>query len=202
MAAGRPKEGIETLPENWYIEVISMYKEGASDVEIKAFIYEIRGSFSNDLWDRWIADEPEFREAIYEGRKIRPFIRVNDTEKHKNKLEIRRKTRYIDYQGDNKIVQSFRSLFYYHIKNTSAKVIGSKFNFLGYKKEDLINHIKLNLKDGMSINNYGKWHIDHIKPASWFNHNNIEEVKECWALSNLEPKWAFDNISKGNRFEG
>ena len=114
-AAGRPKEGIETLPENWYIEVISMYKEGASDVEIKAFIYEIRGSFSNDLWDRWIADEPEFREAIYEGRKIRPFIRVNDTEKHKNKLEIRRKTRYIDYQGDNKIVQSFRSLFYYHI---------------------------------------------------------------------------------------
>jgi hypothetical protein len=70
MAAGRPKEGIETLPENWYIEVISMYKEGASDVEIKAFIYEIRGSFSNDLWDRWIAEIPQFSETIKMGRML------------------------------------------------------------------------------------------------------------------------------------
>jgi len=70
MPAGRPKEGIETLPENWYIEVISMYKEGASDVEIKAFIYEIRGSFSNDLWDRWIAEIPQFSETIKMGRML------------------------------------------------------------------------------------------------------------------------------------
>ncbi len=63
----RPKSSIE-LPEGWYNEVLDLYKEGASDVEIKAWIYNVRGSFSNDLWTRWIAEEPEFSETIKTGK--------------------------------------------------------------------------------------------------------------------------------------
>lgn len=66
----RPKEDISTLPDGWYNEILSLYQEGASDVEIKALIYVWRGSFSNDLWDRWMEEEPQFSETIKNGRMI------------------------------------------------------------------------------------------------------------------------------------
>lgn len=67
---GRHKETIESLPEKWYDIVLSMYKEGASDVEVKAWIHEQRGSFSNDLWERWLKEEEEFSETIKMGKLL------------------------------------------------------------------------------------------------------------------------------------
>lgn len=68
--AGRPKSDIEDLPADWIEQIIGLYKEGASDVEIKALIYEWRGSFSNDLWDRWIKEIPIFSETIKAGKML------------------------------------------------------------------------------------------------------------------------------------
>ena len=56
----------------------------------------------------------------------------------------------------------------------------------------------------MTWDNYGKWHIDHIYPISLFDKEKIknynsQEFKDCWTLKNLQPLWAFENISKGNR---
>jgi hypothetical protein len=67
--SGRPKE-IFDLPQDWYKKILSLYEEGASDVEIKALIYQWRGSFSNDLWDRWIKEEEQFSETIKMGKLI------------------------------------------------------------------------------------------------------------------------------------
>ena len=67
---GRPKEDLSSLPDNWHEEVLELYSEGASDVEIKALIYEWRGTFSNNLWDRWMEEEPEFWETIKGGRML------------------------------------------------------------------------------------------------------------------------------------
>jgi hypothetical protein len=68
--AGRPKEDLSTLPNGWYNDVLALYRIGASDEEIKAHIYELRGSFSNDLWDRWLTEEEEFSETIKTGRVL------------------------------------------------------------------------------------------------------------------------------------
>jgi len=65
--AGRPKSAID-LPENWQVEILKLYTDGASDVEVKAWIYQERGSFSNDLWDRWLNEEVIFSETIKKGR--------------------------------------------------------------------------------------------------------------------------------------
>lgn len=65
---GRPKEDLSSLPDGWYNIILSEYKDGASDEEIKAHIYEWRGSFSNDLWDRWIKEEDQFSETIKTGK--------------------------------------------------------------------------------------------------------------------------------------
>ena len=67
---GRPKEDLSSLPDEWYNDVLSLYKEGASDIEIKALIYEWKGSFSNDLWQRWIDEEVQFSETIKMGKVL------------------------------------------------------------------------------------------------------------------------------------
>lgn len=66
----RPKEGLDTLPDGWAIEILNLYKEGAADIEIKAMIYEWRGTYSNSLWDRWIDEEEEFSQTIKMGRMM------------------------------------------------------------------------------------------------------------------------------------
>ncbi len=66
---GRPKEPFVPW-EDWYEDILDLYKAGASDVEIKALIWGKRGSFSNDLWDRWLKEEPVFSETIKMGRAL------------------------------------------------------------------------------------------------------------------------------------
>lgn len=70
MAGGRPKTNTSELPEGWYNEIIQLYADGAADIEIKALIGSWLGSFSNDLWDRWMREEPQFSETVNYGRML------------------------------------------------------------------------------------------------------------------------------------
>lgn len=72
------------------------------------------------------------------------------------------------------------------------------FKILGYDTTKLKQRLEFQFKDGISWENYGEWHIDHKKPISKFkNGTNINIIN---ALSNLQPLWAKDNLSKGNKF--
>lgn len=67
---GRPKSLVEDMPNGWEDEVLRLYQEGASDVEVKAHLFNIRGSFSNDLWDRWLVEDKKFSEIVKNGRML------------------------------------------------------------------------------------------------------------------------------------
>ena len=87
------------------------------------------------------------------------------------------------------------------IKNQKA---GRKWETLvGYTVNELMAHLESKFKPGMSWDNQGSyWHIDHIRPQSWFDQLDPEQFKACWALENLQPLEAIENIRKGNRWEG
>lgn len=69
---------------------------------------------------------------------------------------------------------------------------------VSYTAEQLKEHLEKQFQLGMTWSNYGKWHIDHIIPKSLWKFEKPEdrEFQQCWALANLQPLWAEENIKK------
>ena len=68
---------------------------------------------------------------------------------------------------------------------------------LGYTANDLKQHIESQFAKGMSWDNYGEWHIDHIIPIARMVEFGITDPSIVNSLDNLQPLWAEDNLSKG-----
>lgn len=75
------------------------------------------------------------------------------------------------------------------------------FDLLGYTLAELRQHIERQFLPGMTWENAGKWHIDHIVPLTSFTISGPDdpEIRRAWALTNLRPLWATDNVRKSSR---
>ena len=69
---------------------------------------------------------------------------------------------------------------------------------VGYTLADLMAHLEKQFLPGMTWENRGRWHIDHIVPISSFKFQTSAEAEfqAGWALANLRPLWAEDNLTK------
>jgi len=94
------------------------------------------------------------------------------------------------------------------------KGISGKCRYLPFDFHKLRPHLESKFTIGMSWENYGRWHIDHIIPLKakrsdgsyyWnqkeLTNPNSNVFKQAWALDNLQPLWAQENISKGNKWQ-
>jgi len=90
-----------------------------------------------------------------------------------------------------KLISNFRSAIYIVLKENNLQKYGHYFDTLGYTPKQLIEHLEKQFNNGMTWENYGEWHIDHIKPISSFifESSENEEFKKCWSLENLQPMW-------------
>ena len=79
----------------------------------------------------------------------------------------------------------------------------STFEALGYSKKQLVSHLERQFLPGMGWHNKAKWHIDHIVPLAHFKCQSLDDpaFKAAWALTNLRPLWAKENIRKGAKRE-
>jgi len=100
-----------------------------------------------------------------------------------------------------KLICNFRTAIYQVLKENNVQKNGHYFHVLKYTPKELITHLESKFIDGMNWNNYGEWHVDHIKPISSFNIIEIgdDEFMRCWTLENLQPMWGIENIKKGNK---
>jgi hypothetical protein len=78
---------------------------------------------------------------------------------------------------------------------------GTCIDLLGCSITELKSHLESKFLPNMSWANYGLkgWHIDHIIPLSSFDLSNPEQLKKATHYANLQPLWAKDNLSKGNK---
>lgn len=74
---------------------------------------------------------------------------------------------------------------------------GKTNEVLGYSAKELKESIEKKFTNGMTWENWGKWHIDHIKPVSSFDKS--EKMSIINSLDNLQPLWAQDNLKKSNK---
>ena len=72
-------------------------------------------------------------------------------------------------------------------------------SILGAEIHVVYEHFESLFVDGMSWENMGKWHIDHIIPLS--TAITEEDVIRLCYYTNLQPLWAEDNLKKSNKLD-
>lgn len=99
-----------------------------------------------------------------------------------------------------KIKSNTRSLLY----NAFKRACKGKYNkslptetMLCCSMDFFIKYIESKFLHGMTLSNYGLWHLDHIKPLA--NCNNLEDIIKYNHYTNFQPLLAKDNIRKSNK---
>lgn len=69
---------------------------------------------------------------------------------------------------------------------------------LGCSIREFKAHLESQFQAGMTWDNYGEWHVDHIVACSAFDLSCPIQQRLCFNFSNLQPLWARDNLVKGS----
>lgn len=160
-------------------------------------------------WSRkWRAENPEryreLRKKHYEDNREENIIKAKKWNKENPDRAKASHDRYVkssDYYNErykndinyrlrvilrNRLLQSIK---------TNAKA-GSAVEDLGCSISEFKTHLESKFEPGMSWENLGEWHIDHIKPLAKFDLTNREQFLEATNYKNLQPLWKTDNLRK------
>ena len=105
-----------------------------------------------------------------------------------------RKNWYSGFKERKPYVLAWRTILNNTLKRFNKKKESETIKLLGYSALQLKEHIENLFLDGMSWENHGRWHIDHIKMVSDFDPEIPMNVVN--SLDNLRPLWAEDNCSR------
>jgi len=67
---------------------------------------------------------------------------------------------------------------------------------IGCKRCEFLKHLEGLFDDGMTWDNYGRWHIDHVIPIS--SASDYKHLEGLFHYSNTQPLWADENMKKGS----
>ena len=147
--------------------------------------------------------------SIHSGKYLKTFCKVchsNHVKDYykKNKTIINSKTaekNKIKYHRNPlfRLKDNLRSRLRKALKNNCKS--GSSIKDLGCSIEEFKKYLESKFQEGMSWENRRDWHIDHIKPLSFFDLSNREQFLEACHYTNLQPLWAKDNLIKGSKHE-
>jgi hypothetical protein len=145
----------------------------------------------------WRSDRQKYRNICLDcyKQKQREYSRKN-WEENKTKIISKRMERY-----HSDILYRLRRNLSTRTRN-ALKVSGFNKNsnikeILGAELERVKQHLESQFKEGMTWGNRSQWHIDHIIPLA--SAKTPEELILLCHYMNLQPLWAFDNLSKGDR---
>ena len=104
------------------------------------------------------------------------------------------------YRKRNPHIVAWRAVLRNTLKRFDKPKEGHTIELLGYSAIDLKNHIQSLFTEGMTWDNYGEWHIDHIKEVRYFS--KVTPMNIVNELSNLRPLWSTTREINGIIYEG
>ena len=172
-----------------------------------------RKTSSGGCWDCDYGDhkdkllkDPEFR--VKRNKDSRDYFKKNKKEylrkqrERKNSDEFREWARKHDAKRrqniDFRLAKSLRDRLYHAIKRGLKFQSASKL--VGCSIDELKEHLSKQFDDVMSWENYGKWHIDHIRPCDSFDLTDKDQQKVCFHYFNLQPLLGTENQSKKDSY--
>ncbi len=173
-----------------------IYRENREEINLNRRSAEYKASINKEL--RAIANK-KYNSSEKGKAKISEYRKEN---KKRHNEDSRRYFTKID----NKIRKNIRSRLKKLLKNTDKTYNTSVSEFLNkyitYTPQELKKRMECQFKKGMSWKNYGVygWHIDHKKPLILFDVSTEIGLKNACMLSNLQPLWAYENLSKSKKF--
>ena len=146
----------------------------------------------NERMKKWRKDNVKYQKEYF----------LKYCEENKEKIKEKRKE-YVKQRMKNdslfKFKYSIRSLI-----RSSFKRVNNKFKknsqteiILGCKIEEFISYIQKQFTEGMTLENHGEWHLDHIIPLA--TAKTEEDVIRLCHYTNYQPLWAEDNLFKSDK---
>ena len=156
----------------------------------------------------------ECRKEYYKKNKDK-VIEINNNWKYKNKDKVNKykktyrykdqsKSKRNEYIKKRKLIDSLfklsinvRILIKDSFKRGQNNFIKSNKTeeILGCSIQEFIDYISSKFTEGMTLENHGEWHLDHIIPLAIAK--TEEEIIKLNHYTNFQPLWAIDNLKKG-----
>ena len=148
-----------------------------------------------ELWEKESAFRKENHLNKYSGREAEYMKEYVST--HREVISMQRKLRLERSTVAEKYAIKLRKEIQRCFVRCSQYENSYLENILGCSIPTFREYISGMLNNGMTMDNYGEWELDHIIPLD--SAKSIEEVKRLCNFSNYQPLWARDNRSKGNK---
>lgn len=163
---------------------------------------------TRDSARRWREDNPEkyltAKRQYYlrtaEERREKSSQWRKDNRERANASDLRRYHRKKN-DPEFKAERAIRGVLTCFLRRAQMGKTGQTNEVLGYTTDEFMLHMQRQFTKGMSWENYGDWHIDHIIPVSEYVKSGETDPAVINCLTNLMPRWAKENISKGGRRE-
>lgn len=162
-------------------------KDNLETVRAKDKAYALLNKKEKKKYDK------EYRKLNNEKLKMKQKIY---RENNKDKKAISTKK----YNEKNPHIVAWRRILRNSLRDLGEKKKGKTIVLLGYSALELKNHIEFLFTEGMTWDNHGEWHIDHIKQIVSFAKDTHPSIVN--ALNNLRPLWATTREINGVVYEG
>ena len=130
--------------------------------------------------------------------------KISSYNKYYNKINKDKKSEYnkmykLKFNTIQKLKSNIRSLIRGSFKRgkRNLKKESKTEQILGCTINEFIIHIESQLKEGMTLDNHGEWHLDHITPLAIAK--TEQDIVRLCHYTNFQPLWAYENLIKGSK---
>lgn len=148
----------------------------------------------------WHSKTPEEKYDVKKTERIRRE-EVHGVGAHREYMREYHKIRSMN-DIDFRLRGTLRARVREAIKNQGGNKSHQTKELVGCEVSFLREYLEAQFLEGMSWENYGVWEIDHKKPCAAFDLSDINQQKECFHYTNLQPLWAEENRSKSSSYKG